>query len=203
MIQCSSVKELMEMGQSTPCLGLADGKMGITIALFRYSRLSGDRNYEGAACKLLDEIYEQIDYLMPVSFADGLCGIGWGLEYLVQHGYVEGDTDEVLKDIDLCVVGCINASAMLTLSLQYGIVGLGRYLLIRVISTFLNGDTSSSALLKEYLIYLIDWLDTMWQQNQEVVDDLLDFLFELYPTRIYQTKVALLIKRCMANVECV
>lgn len=74
-------------------------------------------------------------------------------------------------------------------------------MLIRVMPTFVNGDTFSSALLKEYLIYLIDWLDVLWQQTKESTDDVLDFLFELYPTRIYQTKVASLIEQCMTNTE--
>ncbi len=170
--------------------------MGIAIALFRYARLSGEVACEEIAGELLDEVCERLDYSMPVSFGDGLCGIGWGIEYLVQHGYVEGDTDEILKEIDLCVVRNIHIYGISGLSLQNGIVGLGRYMLIRILPTFVSGDTSSSALLKEYLIYLIDWLEEELKHSDESVEDLLDFLFELYPTGFYQTKVSDLIEYC-------
>jgi len=36
-------------------------------------------------------------------------------------------------------------------------------------------------LLKEYFIYLIDWLEEELKRVDEPVDDLLDFLFDLYP----------------------
>lgn len=48
-------------------------------------------------------------------------------------------------------MGCINTFAMLDLALLNGVIGLGRYLLIRIMPTFLNSDISSSVLLKEYL----------------------------------------------------
>ena len=190
------VRELVQAGRSTSGLGLTNGKMGIAIALFRYARLSGEAVCEEIAGELLDEVCERLDYSMPVSFGDGLCGIGWGIEYLVQHGYVEGDTDEILKEIDLCVVRNIHIYGISGLSLQNGIVGLGRYMLIRILPTFVSVDTSSSALLKEYLIYLIDWLEEELKRVDEPVDDLLDFLFELYPTGFYQTKVSDLIEYC-------
>lgn len=69
-------------------------------------------------------------------------------------------------------------------------------MLIRILPTFVSVDTSSSALLKEYLIYLIDWLEEELKRVDEPVDDLLDFLFELYPTGFYQTKVSDLIEYC-------
>ena len=193
------VRELVQAGRSTSCLGLTNGKMGIVIALFHYGRLYGEQSCEEIAGELLDEVCEHLDYSMPISFGDGLCGIGWGIEYLVQHRYVEGDTDETLKEIDLCVARCIHVYGISGLSLQYGIVGLGRYMLIRILPTFVSGDTSSSALLKEYLIYLIDWLEEELKHFDESVEDLLDFLFELYPTGFYRTKVSALIDCCMSK----
>ena len=155
----SLVRELVQAGRRTSCLGLINGKMGIAIALFRYARLSGELTCEDVGCELLDEIYEHLDSSIPISFGSGLWGIGWGIEYLIQNSYMEGDADEVLKDIDQCAARCIHAYGMSGLSLNNGIVGLGRYILIRIIPTFLKGDTVSSAFLKEYLIYLIDWLE--------------------------------------------
>ena len=111
----------------------------------------------------------------------------------------QGTLDEILKEIDLCVVRNIHIYGISGLSLQNGIVGLGRYMLIRILPTFVSVDTSSSALLKEYLIYLIDWLEEELKHSDESVEDILDFLFELYPTGFYRTKVSALIDCCMSK----
>ena len=50
----SLVRELVQAGRRTSCLGLINGKMGIAIALFRYARLSGELTCEDVGCELLD-----------------------------------------------------------------------------------------------------------------------------------------------------
>ena len=70
----SLVRELVQAGRRTSCLGLTNGKMGIVIALFHYGRLYGEQSCEEIAGELLDEVCEHLDYSMPISFGDGLCG---------------------------------------------------------------------------------------------------------------------------------
>ena len=65
----SLVRELVQAGRRTSCLGLINGKMGIAIALFRYARLSGELTCEDVGCELLDEIYEHLDSSIPISSA--------------------------------------------------------------------------------------------------------------------------------------
>lgn len=81
-------------------LGLLNGKMGIAIFFYHYSRYTQNKIFEDYAGELIDEIYEEINVNTPVNFADGLTGIGWGIEYLVKNHFTEGDTDEVLAEID-------------------------------------------------------------------------------------------------------
>lgn len=77
--------------------GLFKGRMGAILFLFHYARYTGKTLYADFAEKLLDDIYEDI--------TDGvttcqLCEIGWGILYLLQQGFVEGDADEILEVID-------------------------------------------------------------------------------------------------------
>jgi len=81
-------------------LGLYHGKMGILLFFIHYSRYKGIPIYNDFAGELLNEIYEEIHMDMPIDFESGLCGIGWGIEYLIQNGFVEGDSDQILEDID-------------------------------------------------------------------------------------------------------
>lgn len=81
-------------------LGLLNGKMGIAIFFYQYARYTGSKIFEDYAGSLIDEIYEELSLNTPIDFANGLTGIGWGIEYLVRNGFVEADTDEILENID-------------------------------------------------------------------------------------------------------
>lgn len=54
-----------------------------------------------------------------------------------------------------------------------------------------------SVFLKEYFIYLIDWLEERLEYINEFIDDLFDFLFDLYFIGFYWIKVLVLIEKCM------
>src|SRR5690554_1095395 len=81
-------------------LGLMHGKMGISICFFHLARQTGNKIYEDYAGELIDEIYDEISIHTPVDFKNGLAGIGWGIEYLAQNGFIEADTDIVLDEFD-------------------------------------------------------------------------------------------------------
>jgi len=81
-------------------LGLFRGKMGIVLYFYIYSRYNHEGIYADFASKLLSDLFCDINTQIPFFFDDGLCGIGWGIEYLVQNSYVGGDTNEILSDLD-------------------------------------------------------------------------------------------------------
>ena len=85
-------------------VGLMNGKMGVVLFFFHYSRHTGNVLYEDFAGELLDEVVEGLHADLPIRFSDGLCGIGWGIEYLIQNRFIEGDSDDVLKELDYKIV---------------------------------------------------------------------------------------------------
>lgn len=170
-------------------LGLARGKMRAVIFLFHCARSSGEAYYEEIAGCLLDQLLEQLSDKLPLDFADGLCGIGWGVEYLIQQEFIEGDADEVLAEIDSWVIHAIYLQEMDDIGLDNGILGLGHYILMRIRASWKTGDTYSSIELKENLIYLIDWLDGKLDEAGGAAEDLLEWLLELRTTGFYKTKV--------------
>ena len=93
-------RHLMIHASFLPDLGLFHGKMGIVLFFAHYARFAGNPLYSKFAGELLDEIYDEIYIGLPINFEYGLCGIGWGMEYLLQNGFIEGDSDEILSDID-------------------------------------------------------------------------------------------------------
>lgn len=195
------IEDLIQAGRSMSCLGLINGKMGITIALFRYAHLSGELAYEEVASELLDEVCERLDYSMPVSFGDGLCGIGWGIEYLIRQKYIEGDADLILEEIDRVVIAMIHLRRITKIDLEEGLCGIGKYLIGRI--HWGNGvkDTYCSAKLKEYLIYWVDWLDELLLYKEEGIKDVLDLLSELYDLGFYKVKVRSILKRLISEPQ--
>lgn len=87
-----------------PDLSLYHGKMGIVLFFANYARYIENPLYDKFAGELLGEIYEEIHVGLPVNFESGLCGIGWGIDYLLQNGFMEGDSDEILSEIDARVM---------------------------------------------------------------------------------------------------
>lgn len=106
VLRCSN--SLILSGSFVDNLGLGNGKMGIAIFFFHYSRYTHSKQYEEYAEELIDEIFEELNLSIPLNFETGLTGIGWGIEYLSVNGFIEGDTDEILDEIDLILANRLN-----------------------------------------------------------------------------------------------
>ncbi len=135
--------------------GLLNGKMGIAIFFYNYSRYSENKIYEDYAGELVDEIYEEINTSTPVNFENGLTGIGWGIEYLVKNGFVQADTDEALEEVDNIVY---RNSLYRPFLLESGkdLFGYGLYFLARLRGKGYDDNNIKTLFKKQHLIYLTD-----------------------------------------------
>lgn len=133
--------------------GLLNGKMGIAVFFFHYAKYTGMSFYNDFGCELIEDIYEHIDSVQSNYFADGIIGIGWGIEYLIHNGFMEGDEDDVLEDIDQRVVE-INVKRLQDDSLFTGLEGIAHY----VLSRFCTKKELSGIIDKEYVNDLLNAL---------------------------------------------
>lgn len=81
-------------------VGLFSGKMGICIYFYHQARLTQDKKYKKFAEKLLDSIYSQINSEMSIGIENGLVGVCFGVNYLLDEKFLSGDVNYVLKDLD-------------------------------------------------------------------------------------------------------
>lgn len=114
-------------------LGLQVGKMGAVLFFFHYARYTGNVLYENYAEELLDEVYNDVNKGISYGFANGLCGIGWAVEYLVKQEFIEGDTDDALEEIDRQVM-VYNPTRISDYSFANGLDGIVCYVLSRLLS---------------------------------------------------------------------
>ena len=84
--------------------GLYYGKTGCLLFLARYAhRHENDINDE-VVSELIDDIFSAVPKISSLSMQRGICGIGWGVEYILQNELLEGDSDEILGDLDKLIV---------------------------------------------------------------------------------------------------
>lgn len=81
-------------------IGLFSGKMGLCIYFYHLGKIENDERYTKIAEKLIDETFEQITTVSTIDIESGLSGIAIGINYLIKNGYVEGDENVILKEID-------------------------------------------------------------------------------------------------------
>ena len=105
--------------------GLIRGKMGIALFYYHYARYMKNEFYNDLADELFDEILAEISRV-PYDFENGLIGIGWAIDYLIKNEFIEGDSDDVLHDIDKRILSQIKVD------FRYSLLGQGIYLFSRL-----------------------------------------------------------------------
>lgn len=90
---------LIPMLPSMP-IGLLDGKMGYCIYFYILGKYDKRNRYDSVAENLMEDIYSNILNTSDIEVETGLAGIGLGIDYLIKEGYVSGDVNVILEDID-------------------------------------------------------------------------------------------------------
>lgn len=129
---------------------LLEGKMGIALFFFFQARYTHNNWYEDFAGELLDDICDNLHIGLPITFADGLCGIGWGIELMKRLNFIEGDTDDILCDIDRKIMER-DVRRMSDMTFEYGLEGIAIYVRSRIdsVRTIKNNQPFDSSYLKE------------------------------------------------------
>lgn len=91
-------------------LGIYTGKMGWCLYLYIMANRYNKEDWNSAATKILCSIFGDIDSVSSVRLSDGLTGIGLGINYLIEHKYVDGDVNKVLKDVDNTIFRTVSLS---------------------------------------------------------------------------------------------
>lgn len=112
-------------------IGLFHGKMGLVLFFSHYFKHNGHPVYEDIANELMDELGEKIHSELPIGFSWGLSGIGWGIEYLLQNNFFEGDSLELCEEIDKKIIAS-DPRTITDFSLETGLEGLLHYILMHI-----------------------------------------------------------------------
>ena len=163
-------------GSFTNNLGLLNGKMGIALFFYHYARYTEKKIYDDFAGELIDEIYKEIYVDSSLNFENGLCGIAWGIEYLIRNRFAEANSNEILEDLDKRIIEW-DVRRIRDYSLETGLKGIASY----VVSRRENRNRENPFLTREYMNDLIISLKTnksidsqssiLIQQLQKILDN--------------------------------
>lgn len=179
---------LMEDALTEPSLGLS-GKLGIAIYLLEYARWSCQENFRVMGEQLVSDVLERTSLdTCGFSYHTGVLGIGVGIAYLHNRGFITGEPDEALAEIDELARQAINFRSLEETQLSTDLLGLLFYLYLR---TVFRKERSLPVLKnKESLIYAIDWLSESKLSNDRVYA----ILCLLHKSKTYPTKTEALLK---------
>lgn len=157
---------------------LKNPAMGKVICLYTYACHTDDEQLRRRADNLLDAV---IDFALAMSVdGNAICYLGCGLIYLLRNGFVEGDENEILSDIDWRLTSyAMNRPK--DLNVLYGWI---HYLTLRI---DYKGDESGEfvrGLNRQNLICLLDYLENDTLSVESLLRDIrkIDVL-DLYPER--------------------
>jgi len=80
--------------------GLYYGKTGCLLFFAHFAKLYNDEVTDEVVSEIIDDIFASVVNIQELGIPNGLCGIGWGVEYMIQNQLMEGDTDDVLVNLD-------------------------------------------------------------------------------------------------------
>ena len=150
--------------------------------------------------------------MIPADFEDGLAGIGWGIEYLVQNKFAEGDTDEILEEIDNKVFKVLNEESLTSFELTNGLTGYLFYLINRLknksvtlsMPQRINLELMILTINKIYELVTVQFplivkeinFDLLWRFPVMVYG-----LCEAFKLNIYNEKISCMVRQWIPNLE--
>ncbi|MCM0717987.1 alpha-1,2-fucosyltransferase [Parabacteroides sp. W1-Q-101] len=170
---------------------LKNPMMGKVISLYTYARFVKDQELVERADRLLDVV---IDVALAAS-DDGMvvCSLGCGLIYLLRTGFVEGDEDEILSDIDWrLTMYVMNRPKNMEL-----LCGWIHYLTLRVEQEGEEVGQNIKDLNKQNLIGLLDYLEN----NPSCVDLLAEDIRKIDVMGIYPERTKRLLDKELSGKE--
>jgi hypothetical protein len=191
---------------------LMHGNTGICIFFNHLAQKTGNPEYQKTADDLISEVFTNLTSLSPPDFENGLAGIGWGIEYLVQNNFAEGDTDEILGEIDNNIFRILNEESITSFEMTNGLTGYLFYLISRLKNKTLPFSTPQQ-INRDLLILTINRIyELATAQFPHIVKEInFDLLWrfpvmllglsEAFRLSIYNEKINCIIKQWIPNLE--
>ncbi len=189
-------------------IGIFNGIASECVFYYLYGRLLDEPKFTEIADNRIDKVFETMSNAsIDLEFRNGLTGIGWVIEHLVQLEFLEGDTNEILEVIDDQLYKYLSfKSEVLFNGKIEDLLGYGFYAIKRLSNKKNKKNLELKRILEEMLVMIINRISEVLDEYNNVVSEpinykstwslpiLLAFLANLLHLNIYTYKVENIVK---------
>lgn len=152
------LEQLVINGGFQENVGLINGRLGLSLAMFTLGGQPGMGYLAGFANDLLEEAFMDIDGSVSPGYDNGAVGIAAYFHLIEKYGFASVSRAEVLEEVDLYIHKYIAHSGLHPADLNEGSLGLIYYLMLKLSDEELHNSLDNSFLTREMLIACIDEL---------------------------------------------
>lgn len=133
----NKIIKVLTIHQNNNNISISHGLCGKIIILLLWAKITRSELFEKLAESFISIINENLSYKTPIFFENGLLGVGWCWEFLMQNKLLEYNSETVLEDIDKHVMS-IRCDKIKDFSLETGLQGIILYILARIKGCIIN-----------------------------------------------------------------
>jgi len=172
---------MMLHSKDFPNQGLLYGRLGVALVMEQYAMNTQLKPVRILAENIIEESFEHISSDVPLDLSSGLCGIGWSIEFMLQNGFMKGNSLDICEVIDNKLMQ-ENPNFSDNLSLERGLEGKLHYILAHIQGTKNKGKPFS----RQYLELLMTKLNLIIESNTPTTNTMRN-LINLF-TKMYHSK---------------
>lgn len=159
----SLMDEASKKSQNQISFGLYNGHAGMSIIYYLLAKCLSDESFKQKGMALLNDISENISTISELQFENGLAGVGWAIEFLVQNELLDDtNTDDVLEEVDDLLYKSVVYTRDESVSLRSGTLGKMTYFQARELSLNFNSQRFRHVCHLECLVFLTDQITTRY-----------------------------------------
>lgn len=127
MFPLHSIDTIVQSANYPKNLSLRHGLIGKILFFYVLAEHTEETHYKEYAESLMEVLFEDISINMPITFFDGLSGIGWCIQYLISNHLEEGNANEILEELDNAIIEH-DPMQIRDLSFETGLAGIVAYI---------------------------------------------------------------------------
>lgn len=157
------------------------GNMGLCFSLYLINKINIDKDIEMMADNLLDKTINSIITMKDTSFTNGLCGIGWAINYLHMNKCIAGNIDDVLYNIDAIIYKKMhNHQETIYDDFGNGLIGYLTYIVFRLMNDNQKEENLQKQLNEATLRAVVDKIELVMPNRISMLSK------DLYPSLLWE-----------------
>jgi hypothetical protein len=166
-----------------------------SLCSFFIMQYTENKMFEDYAVEIIEQIQAEIHRKSPADYENGLAGIGVGIEYLAQNGFLDINTDEILEDFNDRINRDIVYEPQENNSLANGLTGLGQYVLYRIIRPSPSSNEIELLVNRELMIHVVNIMENSEFEEDKDWTDVLSFLSRLHRLNLCNPKIERVVEK--------